>query len=279
MKLSTIKSSDALFFIQPFLMADPFTFEDAETYHHKAIVQWNSAMQAIHDHPLDGNESVLDIGCGDGKVTAYLAGHLSSGKIIGIDFSDNMILFANRQFVSAGLSNITFAVGDISQVAYQEEFDEVVSFFCLHWLKDQKNALERIYSSLKPNGKVLLTVPSKEKEDFLEMVYGLAKTEKWSPLFKGSINTRVLCTADEYAQLMRSAGFANVKVEIKTIETVFSYAMLRDWLHYLLKYLDEEEQAEFLSDLVAIVTAKYPLDNEEKIHTFSKNLQATGIKP
>ena len=49
---------------------------------------------------LKGDERILDIGCGDGKITAEVARHVPQGSVVGLDASAEMIDFADKQYSS-----------------------------------------------------------------------------------------------------------------------------------------------------------------------------------
>ena len=69
---------------------------DTEVYNKSSADQQKRAWELILKLVLKGNERVLDIGCGDGKVTAEVAKLLPSGSILGIDDSEEMIHFARK---------------------------------------------------------------------------------------------------------------------------------------------------------------------------------------
>ena len=64
---------------------------DAKEYHEHSSEQQKWAEELIGKIKLNGNERVLDIGCGDGKVTSEIAKCLIEGSILGIDSSEEMI--------------------------------------------------------------------------------------------------------------------------------------------------------------------------------------------
>ena len=72
---------------------------DPADYHKSSSAQYNWAMALIADLFLEGDERILDIGCGDGRVTAHLAGLVPSGSVLGIDLSPEMISFAAGQYI------------------------------------------------------------------------------------------------------------------------------------------------------------------------------------
>lgn len=100
---------------------------------------------------LDGDETVLDIGCGDGFVTAQIADRLPHGSIVGIDPSPRMIEAARRRDTTA-----RFDAGDVMTLDAVGEFDVVTSFNALHWVHDQATAVRNIAAALRPDGRSLL---------------------------------------------------------------------------------------------------------------------------
>ncbi len=110
---------------------------------------------------IKGYEKVLDIGCGDGKITAYIAQKVPQGFVVGIDSSEDMINLAKRNFPSNTHSNLVFIVKDAREIDFEEEFDIVFSNACLHWIVDHLPVLEKIKRTLKPSGKIFLQMGGK----------------------------------------------------------------------------------------------------------------------
>lgn len=125
-------------------------------YHKNSDFQYEAGKKAVDSLELAGNESVLDIGCGTGRTSAYLSRRLTSGSLTAIDSSSTMIDFAQQEYKD--IQNINFKQLDILEMKFKEEFDFVFSTFCLHWVKDYKKALYNIHQSLKPGGKALLYI-------------------------------------------------------------------------------------------------------------------------
>ena len=71
---------------------------DAKGYSERNSLQRWLAQEHLAMLELDGTERVLDIGCGDGRITAEIARRLESGSILGIDPSTHMIDFAQTHF-------------------------------------------------------------------------------------------------------------------------------------------------------------------------------------
>src|SRR5262245_62922137 len=106
---------------------------NASEYHRRSALQKWLADKSLAGLDLAGSERVLDVGCGDGKITAEIAERLPGGSVVGVDPSTRMIDFARERFL-ADHANLGFEVGDAARLAYRDAFDLVVSFNALHWV-------------------------------------------------------------------------------------------------------------------------------------------------
>lgn len=91
-------------------------------------------------------ESVLDVGCGTGQLTARIAE--SGASIVGIDNSKEMIRQAKANYPS-----LDFRFEDVTSFFLDERFDAVFSNAALHWVTNAECAVERIAAHLKPGGR------------------------------------------------------------------------------------------------------------------------------
>ena len=69
---------------------------DPEAYRKSSSAQFGWAMALIEGLKVKGDERILDIGCGDGRITAHLAGLVPCGRVLGLDVSPEMVTFASR---------------------------------------------------------------------------------------------------------------------------------------------------------------------------------------
>ena len=90
---------------------------DAGDYRESSSAQLQWARELLGILHLSGNERVLDIGCGDGKVTAEIAKRLPSGSVLGIDNSEEMIKFSGENFPRKKYPNLDFQLIDVSRIA------------------------------------------------------------------------------------------------------------------------------------------------------------------
>lgn len=128
---------------------------DSEDYarHSSAQLEW--ALELIGKLGLGAEETVLDIGSGDGKVTALLAARVPRGEVLGIDSSPDMVERARQAYPPERHPNLRFQLGDAREIDFAERFDAVFSNATLHWVRDHRPVLRGAARALKPGGRLL----------------------------------------------------------------------------------------------------------------------------
>ncbi len=134
---------------------------NAQDYAENSQNQFQWAQELIPKLKLQGKEALLDIGCGDGKITAELARCLPKGRAVGIDSSEKMIDLAKKAFPQKDYLNLCFQVMDARKLTFKSEFDIVFSNAALHWIVDQNAVLAGVQRSLKPGGRMLFQMAGK----------------------------------------------------------------------------------------------------------------------
>jgi trans-aconitate 2-methyltransferase len=122
---------------------------DAEAYHRLAKPQEEWARQVLERLSLQGDEVVLDAGCGSGGVTRMLLERLPQGRVIGVDGSRAMIEEARSQLEQWG-GRVELRVGDLLEVQLAEPVDVVFSNATFHWIPDHEMLFQRLRSAMKP---------------------------------------------------------------------------------------------------------------------------------
>jgi len=99
---------------------------NADSFAKHSSSQYKWTKQLIPKLKLSGNEALLDIGCGDGKVTAVLAKSLPRGCVVGIDSSEDMVTLARQTFPQETYPNLAFQKMDARALTFQEKFDRIL---------------------------------------------------------------------------------------------------------------------------------------------------------
>ena len=188
---------------------------DAGDYagHSQAQLGW--AKELIIKLQLVGTESLLDIGCGDGKITAEIAGYLKDGRVVGIDNSEEMLALAGEKFPPGTYPNLSFRKQDVRALSYSEEFDVVFSNAALHWVIDHKPVLKGIYQSLKSGGSVIVQAGGKgNASQVVEVIDDVMKRNKWEPYFENFVFPYGFYSPEEYEPWLKNAGFDVITLEL-----------------------------------------------------------------
>lgn len=183
---------------------------DAADYAQHSSLQEAMAGEVMALLNLRGNERVLDVGCGDGRLTARIAERLPDGDVLGVDASPDMVRFATStlaQGASGSPHNLRFEVADARTLPYHSAFDLIVSFNALHWVPEQTPALRGIAAALRPSGSAQLRLVVKGDVVSLEAVAERVRQEpRWAPHFDNFRDPYLRLTADEYAALAEHEG-------------------------------------------------------------------------
>lgn len=115
---------------------------------------------------LKPDAAVLDIGCGNGAYSKKILEKIPQGKFTGIDASQNMLEIARETL--ADYSNVILQENDVTQMRFVNEFDCIVSFWCLQWVPDIVLAFKNMFQALKSDGKIL-TIFSMGDDPYINM--------------------------------------------------------------------------------------------------------------
>ncbi len=258
---------------------------DAEAYRKSSTAQWEWGRELIERLRLRGDESVLDIGCGDGKLTVEIARLAPRGYVVGLDSSPEMIYFARRNFPSERYPNLVWVLMDAEQMNFNGVFDLVFSNSALHWIKDQLSVLKKIKRSLKPSGRVMLRLAGKGNAlEVVEVLLDLFRNGKWVEYFHGFQSPYAFCGPEEYEAWLREAGLRPLRVELTPKQmTQPGSEGLAAWIRTtwlpLTQRIPGELREDFIRDLVEGYLERYPPDAEGLVRVSAPRLDVEAINP
>ena len=156
---------------------------------------------------LKEGETVVDLGSGAG-VDAFLASKQikNSGKVIGIDFTDDTLSKATSLAEESGFNNVEFRKGDIENLIPVEDdsVDAVISNCVINLTTDKVKTFEEVYRILKKGGigRIVISDLVTSKEVHGESI----NADSWCSCIDGAL------TKENYVNTMKEAGFKDVKV-------------------------------------------------------------------
>lgn len=240
---------------------------DADHYRKHSSFQYEAVQGILAQIPLKGNESILDIGCGDGRIAAALSKLCLQGKVLGIDPSSSMIKLANLSFPREKFPNLAFEKVTAEDFQFHFSTDIALMMNVLHWIRDPRKAFQNVFNSLNMEGCFLLLAYPRESPycQFLETT--LQENPWHSYEKKSSLNTVLF--SQNYRRLLEDLGFSidgwSLTEEISiynTGEDLYNY--VKGWLHCLIPISGTSEDA-FLKRAVEHAMTQYFDKNSQTI--------------
>jgi len=254
-----------------------------EDYHRHSSAQQAWAHELIGKLDLSGDERVLDLGCGEGKVTAEIAARLPSGSVLGLDLSRDMIAFARECFPLEQYPNLRFVEGDMLDLPFDREFDTVFSNASLHWVADHGRVFSGIACALRPGGRVLLQMGGKgNAAPVLALADTMLEEEPWKDLFDGPLPRYAFYGPEEERRQLAAAGLAPVRVELIDKDMVFgSLDDLAGWIrttwHLYLEPLPEGARSAFVAEVANRYVERFP-SPDGRVHVPMVRLEVEAVK-
>ena len=211
-------------------------YADLQGYLPEADLGLGCGMPTVGSEIQPG-QTVLDLGSGAGN-DAFVARSLvgETGRIIGLDFSAEMVEKARRHAADLGHENVTFVLGDIEDIPLPDSsVDVVISNCVLNLVPDKARVYREIMRVLRPGGRFHISDVVLEGT----LPEGLAQA---AALYVGCVAGAM--QSDAYLQAIRAAGFPEVTVHSrKTISLPESL-----WK----EHLDEKLHQEYLKSQVGV---------------------------
>jgi trans-aconitate 2-methyltransferase len=240
---------------------------NASGYQSISQLQEAIATEQLSRVTLVESDRVLDIGCGNGKITAAIADRIPKGSVLGVDASQNMIHFAQEHYRAL---NLQFKVEDARTLPFQNEFDQIVSFNAIHWIPEQNAVLSCIRSALKPGGQALLRfVPEGSCQCIEDVIEEVCQLPQWVHYFEHHQKPYFHPTPEAYCALAEQNGLEvlHIHVEDKSWDfqtrqgfIEYSRVTLAEWT----RFLPEQEWSTFITDILdryQAIAADNPTEN------------------
>jgi len=233
---------------------------NAADYAANSAVQQTWARELIAQLHLRGDEQILDVGCGDGKVTAEIAHVVPRGSVTGIDASPQMIEFARRMFPSGKHPNLEFQICDARKISFaalsspsppqKEErvgarrrlilnskclsplgrgegektawFDVVFSNAALHWVDDHEAILHGAASVLKPGGRLVVSCGGRgNAHDVFLALRPEMRLKRWRQFFRKIEAPYYFYSPADYEKWLPRCGFETRRVKLAPKDAVY----------------------------------------------------------
>jgi trans-aconitate 2-methyltransferase len=276
---------------------------NAADYAANSTVQQTWARELIAKLNLRGEEHILDVGCGDGKVTAEMALSLPDGFVLGTDASQQMIAFSKRTFPAKKFPNLKFQVMDARKIKSARQFDFIFSNAALHWVDDHENFLRGAAFVLKSGGRLVVSCGGKgNAQDVFVALRPEMRLKRWREFFKKMPTPYFFYAPEDYKKWLPKFGFKIQKIKLATKDATypgtegFATWLRTTWIPYVQRVPETVGQASSLSmsgktpdplknlreEFIEAVTqryvAKHPPDTDGKVHVKMVRLEIDAVK-
>jgi len=201
---------------------------DGKKYGKASLHQREWGTKLIAELNLQGSERILDLGCGDGAVSAQIADVVPDGEVTGIDASRGMIEAARPK----ERGNLRFLQMDIDDLNFVEQFDVVFSNATLHWVRDHRRLLANAGRALRPGGSIRFNFAGDGNcSNFFSVVREAMAAERFAAHFAGFDWPWYMPSVEEYAALVHASGLAEGRVWGENADRYFADAeAMTQWI-------------------------------------------------
>jgi len=230
---------------------------DAGTYERVSEPQFAWGQRVLARLPLTGDETVIDAGCGAGRLTELLVERLPRGRVIALDASPAMIERSRLRLARFG-DRVSIVCADAATHVQHPPADTIFSTATFHWVLDHDALFRSLFASLRPGGRLVSQWGGRKNlARIRERTARLRASEPFARFFEGYREPWLYATAEETATRMAQAGFADVRTWLESAPARFDGAqsfrefvtnvVLRDEIAHL---PDEATRAQYLDTVV-----------------------------
>jgi trans-aconitate 2-methyltransferase len=182
---------------------------DASSYDSLADPQEEWAREVLERLELRGDESVLDAGCGSGRVTRLLIDRLPQGRVVAVDASPSMVEMVRgvlRPQDEALLANLT-------ELELTEPVDAIFSNATFHWVLDHDRLFQRLHAALRAGGQLEAQCGGEGNvAEFVRTIEAMSGDERFAPYLRGTLEPWKFAGVGETEVRLERAGFASVRL-------------------------------------------------------------------
>ena len=182
---------------------------DAAAYHRVSAPQLKWAGMVLERLPLQGDETVLDGGCGSGNVTQLLLDRLPRGHVVAVDSSESMVEHARG---ALDPERATVFQADLAELELDEPVDAAFSNAVFHWIPDHDALFAHLHAALRPGGALVAQCGGKGNvARFHAAAREVGAGEPYAEYLADWTGPWNFAGAEETAQRLERAGFTEVE--------------------------------------------------------------------
>jgi trans-aconitate methyltransferase len=252
---------------------------NAAVYHQISAPQVNWGKKVLARIRLCGDETVLDAGCGTGRLTRDLLDALPRGRVVALDVSGNMINAARAYLKPDYGDRVEFVRCDLLEMPFDQCFHGIFSTASFHWVRDHEALFRVLYRALRTGGWLCAQCGgSGNLSLFLSRVEALMRQTPFTRYFDGYPSPWEYSDAETAATRLRRAGFEQVDTSLEETPTQFPDAQTFQQFVgsvILLRHLERLPGPELRGEFLAALTRQAAGDTPAFLLDYWRlNLQA-----
>lgn len=226
--------------------------------------------------------TVVDLGCGEGALTASLAARWPGARVTGVDSSPEMLAAAAAHAVPG---RVGFVAGDARTWRPEAEVDVLVSNAVLHWLPGHGELMSRWAGALAPGGWLAVQVPGNFRSPTHTVLADLCRSPRWSAeLAAFAPRADAALEPVEYLEVLTAAGLAADVWETTYLHVLTGEDPVLGWvrgsvLRPVLTALDDDAAARLTAEYAAGLRAAYPRRPDGTTVLPFRRVFAVGSRP
>lgn len=204
------------------------------------MTRWGSAV--LDRLPLAGGETVLDAGCGSGRVTEALLVRLPRGRVVAADAAPSMLAEARKRLERFG-DRVMFVECDLGRPLPIDPVDAVFSTATFHWVPDHDALFANLAAVLPPGGRLVAQCGGKGNVESVRRI--AAELTGWEGPW-------TFATPAETTARLAAAGFVDIEAwlheeptSVEDVEAFLATVILRAHL----ARMPEEDRAGFVAEV------------------------------
>lgn len=179
---------------------------DAGAYHALADPQEEWGREVLDRLTLAGDETVLDAGCGSGRLTALLLERLPRGRVVGVDASFAMIDKARETLGDD--ARVELIASDLLDLELPEPVDAIYSNAALHWILDHQKLFARLHAASRPGARLEAQFGGEGNvAEWERAVDSVSGDERFTPYLRGMRSVWNFASVGDTETRLERAGF------------------------------------------------------------------------
>jgi trans-aconitate 2-methyltransferase len=230
----------------------------------------------------DSPSVVVDLGCGEGALTASLAHRWPGAQVVGVDSSDTMLAAAATHAVPG---RVTFAAGDVREWRPTGPVDVLVTNAVLQWVPGHERLLADWPSALAPGGWLAVQVPGNFGSPTHTLLGELCRSPRWAAQV-GDVprGTDAVLEPEGYYDVLTGAGLTADVWETTYLHVLTGPDPVLAWvrstqLRPVLARLGTDDAAEFTASFAAALREAYPMRSDGTTLLPFRRIFAVGSRP